>query len=175
MICSPYAGTLPPPVWTRALENDDFEPDDTSSLAGEVAVGAPAVGHVLTDGEYDWVKFPAEAGKKYLILITGYLNINLGLYDTDETSILVACSTKEPNLPQDDNVSTGIVFDCKATGTYYCCVSSAGGGWFGSALANEGYYKVGVSETTSLTPTPLFTKMLKTGQSRRLHMKPLWR
>ena len=158
-----YDGNIPPSSWITAIQNDDYEPDNSYREAKEIALGSNQ-SHVITSGDFDWFKFNAVSGETYLIEVSGYMDGYSRLYDTSGSNMI----DSDDDNDYDINIETSywgnpvILWTCSESGVYYFNVS-------GYDDDDEGYYGV-VVNTSTLTPsadkthkekrkrTPLFGK-----------------
>ncbi len=110
-----------------ACTADTYEPDNDFSVAKPITVGAAPQSHNHCQDGSDWLKFTAEAGKKYAIRLTraGYSSACAYLFDTDGTASLAGDCNNSP---------TAIDWTAPSTGTYYIQI--------GDAFGNERDYTV---------------------------------
>jgi murein DD-endopeptidase MepM/ murein hydrolase activator NlpD len=97
--------------------DDLYEPDNSPAEAQPILGLQTHNINTLTDE--DWVSFSAEAGQTYALATS---NLGLGadtylyLYDTDAATLLAA------NDDYGGTLASRIVWECRATGTYYAAV-----------------------------------------------------
>ncbi|MFA6618261.1 MAG: hypothetical protein WCT23_04245 [Candidatus Neomarinimicrobiota bacterium] len=84
MIFKRYKGDIPPLSWTAALEDDIYEPDETSFTLLELN---KVQDHTLTDDDEDFFSFTPEANKTYIFQVNSNLDVELQLEDADENEI----------------------------------------------------------------------------------------
>jgi len=135
-----YTGDIPPASWVTPLTNDSYEPDNEQSNATSITVGGSAQSHVIVAGDEDWFKFQATAGTKYLVLITGYMDNVLYLYNSSG-SWIAEDDDNDYDYPIEGNVESAIVWTCYVSGDYYFMVN-------GYSYDDTGYYSASVSTTT---------------------------
>ncbi|GEM_PF-2576304 len=114
------------------LFKDGFEPDAAVAQAGTLAANGPAAHHsIVPAGDVDWMQFPAEAGKTYVMEVSkadASAAMNLDLYDATGTTLLASGSAGSDGRVR----ITG--WTCPTGGTY-TLRASAGAGATGHYLA----------------------------------------
>jgi hypothetical protein len=140
-----YKGGFPPKSWTTPLGSDPFEPDNIVQNAKSIPVGGSGQTHTLTKNDWDWIKFTAEAGKTYLITLSGYMDNVLTLFEPDGKTIIAEDDDNDWNIPVSGNVESVLVWDCPASGVYFFSVTA----YFSE---DEGYYTAAVQLTDMESP-----------------------
>jgi hypothetical protein len=139
-----YKGRFPPKSWTTALAGDQYEPDNTIDQATTIAVGGNSQEHTLTGNDQDWFIFTADAGKTYLITVSGYMDNVLALYGPDRTRI-AEDDDNDWDIQVPGNVESVLVWNCESAGNYYFSVTA----FFSQ---DEGYYTAAVALTELESP-----------------------
>lgn len=132
---------------------DLFENDGTAANAKTITINAAAQQHNFQKaGDQDWVKFTAQAGKKYTLQ-----TLNLGanadtsvyLYGTDTTTLLGS------NDDADGTLASKLEWTAAANGAYYLLVKHWNPNVGGCGTTYD--VKVSVTDTSTPTPTPTYT------------------
>lgn len=166
-----YTGKFPPKSWTTPLANDQYEPDDIVQNAKPVTVGGDAQIHTLTQNDWDWFKFTAEAGKTYLITVTGYMDNVLALYEPDGQTGIAEDDDNDWNIPVPGNVESVLVWDCPVAGVYFYRVIA----YFSQDV---GYYTTAVQLTNLDSPLLKLEKPVQGKKEKAGHMgfrKRFWK
>jgi hypothetical protein len=156
-----YTGKFPPQSWTTPLAGDQYEPDDIVQNAKPVTVGSDAQIHTLTQNDWDWFKFTAEAGKTYLITVTGYMDNVLTLFEPDGVTGIAEDDDNDWNIPVSGNVESVLVWDCPAAGVYFFRVIA----YFSEDV---GYYTTAVQLTNLDSP---LLKLKKPAQDKKRNLR----
>jgi hypothetical protein len=135
-----YTGTIPPASWTVGVSNDNFEPDNDMASANTLMVGASEVTHMIVANDVDYYSFSATTGNSYLIIVTGFMDNVLTLYDASGSELAYDDDNDmglDVGVP---NLESVILRTCTTSGTYYASV----GGW---SPSDEGSYAISVQSS----------------------------
>jgi hypothetical protein len=79
---NPQVHAFSPYFTISGVTGDSYEPDNTQATAGEIAAGDSAQARSVTQGDYDWIRFKAESGRKYLAVFNSAVSLSAGIYDS---------------------------------------------------------------------------------------------
>jgi hypothetical protein len=159
-----YTGEIPPTSWTTALQNDNYEPDNTYQNASSIVVGSDAQRHVILLGDKDWYKFQATSYNTYIVKITSYMDNVLTLFDKDGQSEIAEDDDNDYDIDVPGNIESVLVWDCESSGTYYFKVTGY------DEDDDEGYYIVDVNLTNIESPLSKLVKKPVTNKNYRRHL-----
>jgi Ig-like domain from next to BRCA1 gene/Concanavalin A-like lectin/glucanases superfamily/Bacterial pre-peptidase C-terminal domain len=127
---------------------DAFEGDTSAAQAKAITFGQSQHHNFTSQGDQDWVQFPATAGTSYTIR-TMNLGLSadtmLDLYASDGTTIL------QSNDDTTDSIASEIVWNAPATGTYYVRVRN----WNPNTVGCGTGYDLQMSNGITVTPSPM--------------------
>ena len=126
---------------------DGYEPDDTYTSAKSVQIdGTPSTNHNFhTAGDYDWFKFHACAGVRYVVEALklgtrGYTYLEL--YDTDGSAILAQ------DFGSGDDLASRLEWQAPANGVYFVKVRQVSPSWLGCDTTYD--LKITLADTASV-------------------------
>lgn len=124
-----YTDSFPPSVWTAAIYDDAYEPDDNVASASSIPVGGAEQEHTLPINDVDWFTFSAQSGTSYIVTTTGGWGPEINIYAADGELMLVT-----------NDEYWSIYWTCEETDTYSIKVDEPG--------TTESCGKYGISVTT---------------------------
>lgn len=134
-----YKGSIPPRSWLDTIPLDFNEGNNTVNTASEITLNSGELKQSLREFDRDYFKFEMKLDKKYLVKIISYIDIEIELYDTDQTSLLFSEDSQDDyDFVDGANIKAALLWEAKKLGTYYLKVSNV--------RDEEGYYWLTIEE-----------------------------